>query len=477
MKRIVAFMLCVVCALGFTGCSDIEIEHFDKSMYKDMTGVASYDEMISIKIDPENLADAVLEINDKMSLLNESENKNSSNDFEEYSYTDDDYTEMFVEEFLSEARSAFDENKMFNIDIDVKGAIDFDNMYSDEALTCKFNNISFDCGSVYARGDKIYIDKKIFYTIGVINFIYDMEMLSEYYTALDELFADNEYVVMSYGSTGNSFGNSNFAASIVDSTNILQYAQMEYYEEAKEILKNFDTGCVSRIENGTRFEIKSYEFADVANKFTSYIRQHNESAANLVNNYMSLLFATSMGMYGSGTDGMEYLFDGLEVTGNDIIETMDGIKEVVKSPEFNIIFDTLDITYTDDITESDNIQSKVTTIKGSYNDKNAFTIETKVNLTNAEGYEFAALNDVKSIDYVEFYENLTEIQNDLMYGDFYSDSYYDSYDCPNCDEVFEYLDTHYCDDCGFVHDFYEFDANCNIQHGCELANEVEQIIA
>lgn len=475
MKRITAMIFCIAFIFSCTGCSEIEIEHFDKSVYKDMTGIANIDETVNITIDPENMANAVLDIQDKMSLLNEVGDDEYEPEADNYVYPTDD-AEMFMDEFLSEIRIALDENRMFTFEMSVKGAVDFDNMKSDETIICRFNNISIDCGNGYMRGDKIYMNKKLFYTIGSISFMYDAEKLGEYYKALDEMFGDNEYVVMAYENVGGYLGNTNFAASLIDSTNVLQQAQMNYYEQAQDILKNFDSGCVTRIENGTRFQLKSTDFANVGNRFASYIRQHNESASKLVNDYISLIMATSMSMYGDEMNGMEYLFDNINVTGDDIIEAMDGFKEMINSPEFGIIFKTLDITYTDDITENNNSQNNVTTIKGSYNNKTAFSIETKVNVTDRESYEFADMSNENGIDYIEFIEKLNDLQSDLIYGE-HNYSFYDGYECPNCGKSYEYTETKYCDDCGFVHDFYENDEECNKQPGCELANGTEQIIA
>lgn len=476
MKKVMAIMLCVAFVFSCTGCSEVEIEHFDKSVYKDMSGVVNFDESVNITIDPENLANAVIEIQDELSQLEKQDNDKYAPEGENYIYPADEDAEMFVNEFLSAIRIALDENKMFTLEVDVKGAADFDNMISDENIICRFNNISIDCGNGYMRGDKIFINKKLFYTIGSINFMYDIEILGEYYKALDEMFGDNEYVVMSYENVGGYLGNTNFASSIIDSTNVLQKAQLDYYEQAKDILKNFDSECVTRIENGTRFQLKSSDFANAGNRFASYVRQHSESVSKLVNDYVSIIMAASMSMYGDEMNGMEYLFDNMNVTGDDIIAAMDGLKEMINSPEFSIIFKTLDITYTNDITEKDNSQNNVTVIKGSYNNKKAFSIETNINITNTESYEFADISNENGIEYMEFFEKLNSLQNDLMYGE-YNYSLNNSYECPDCGQSFKYIDTYYCNKCGFVHDFYEGDENCDRQPGCELAKEATQIAA
>lgn len=322
----------------------------------------------------------------------------------------------------------------------------------------------------------MYIDKKLFYTLGSISYLYDFEILGEYYSALDDMFGDTKYVVFDYSQVYGGIDNSNFALSIADSTNILQKAQLEYYEQAKELLKGFDTGCVTEIENGTRFQIKPYEFSELGNRFASYIRQHSEPASKLVNDYMSLIMASSASMYGDEMDGMSYIFDDISVTGDDIMIAMDGLKETLNSPEFDIIFRTLNITYTNDIIKKDNTSCNTTVIKGEYDNKTAFEMAVDIDLTETENYEFYNIGNVNTIDYKEVIEKLDEIQMDLMYG-MYNFSYYDSYECPNCGERFEYIDTHYCENCGFVHDFYVEDENCSKQPGCELANEVQQVIA
>lgn len=473
MKKIMTLIICIAFALGCTGCSELEIEHFDKSTYSDLTGLSEIDETVTIAIDPETLAKAVIDIQDKMSLLNEDENAEEEGGY--VSPANDD-AEMFLNEFLSEIRAALDENRMFSYSVNVKGGIDADNNVADEKISISLNNITVDCGSCYVRGEKAYIDKKLFYTLGSISYIDNFETLGEYYSSLDDMFGDTQYVAVDYNEVYSGIDSSNFALSLTDSTNILQQAQLEYYEQLKELLKNFDSGCVTRIENGTRFQIKPYEFSELGSKFAAYIRQHNEPAAKLVNDYMSLIMATSASMYGDEMNGMSYMFGDISVTGDDVILAMDGLKEMVNSPEFDIIFRTLNISYTNDIAEKDNTLCNNTVIKGDYDNNTAFEIAMDIDVTKTDSYEFYDIGDVKAVNYNEFIEKLTEIQEDLMYGD-YSYSYYDSYECPNCGESFEYTGTDYCEDCGFVHDFYEEDENCNKQPGCELANGVKQVIA
>lgn len=478
MKRIMALIICMAFILSCSGCSEVEIEHFDKSTYGSMEGLSEFDETVSITINPEIMANAVMAIQDKMSLLYEDENDEDAYapESEGYVSPEDDNAEEFMNEFLLAIRAALDENKMFSYRVSAKGGLDADNNIADENLSISFSNITLDCGSCYMRGEKMYIDKKLFYTLGSISYMNDFETLGKYYNALDDMFGDTKYVVFDYSQAYGGIDNSNFALSIADSTNILQKAQLEYYEQAKELLKDFDTGCVTRIENGTRFQIKPYEFSEIGNRFVSYIRQHNEPASKLVNDYMSLIMATSASMYGDEMNGMSYIFDDMRVTGDDIIFAMDGLKEILNSPEFDIIFRTLNITYTNDITKKDNTSCNTTVIKGEYDNKTAFEMAVDVDLTETENYEFYNIGDVNTIDYKEVSEKLAEIQEDLMY-EMYNFSLYDSYQCPNCEESFEYVDTHYCENCGFVHDFYLEDENCNKQPGCELANEVQQVIA
>ncbi len=475
MKRIMAIIICMAFILSCSGCSELEIEHFDNSTYGSMEGLSEFDETVSFTINPETLANAVIDIQDKMSLLYEDENDEYVPEAESYVTPEDD-AEEFMDEFILAIRAALDENKMFNYRVSAKGGVDADNNIADEEFSVSFNNITLDCGSCYMRGEKMYIDKKLFYTLGSISYLYDFEILGEYYSALDDMFGDTKYVVFDYSQVYGGIDNSNFALSIADSTNILQKAQLEYYEQAKELLKGFDTGCVTEIENGTRFQIKPYEFSELGNRFASYIRQHSEPASKLVNDYMSLIMASSASMYGDEMDGMSYIFDDISVTGDDIMIAMDGLKETLNSPEFDIIFRTLNITYTNDIIKKDNTSCNTTVIKGEYDNKTAFEMAVDIDLTETENYEFYNIGNVNTIDYKEVIEKLDEIQMDLMYG-MYNFSYYDSYECPNCGERFEYIDTHYCENCGFVHDFYVEDENCSKQPGCELANEVQQVIA
>lgn len=475
MKKVFAILLCIIFSCGFTGCSELETEHFDKTIYKDITGIHKIDEKVTLSIDPETFGKAIIEISDKMT----ESNKNKSNGEDIYApesnvYNDD--SEEFLNEFLKAMRAALDENKMFSYSVSVNGAVDFDNMYTDAKMTFSINNINLDCGNVYSRGDKAYIDKKMFYTLGSISYIYDLDMLGRYYEELDKMFADKEYVCMDYTNIGSDLG-MNMAGSVVNNVNVLQKAELGLYEQAKDVLKGFDSGCVSKIENGTRFEIKSNEFAEFTTRFASYLRQHSESASDLVNNYINLVTATSKGMYGDEmADEMESFYDEMQVTGDDIIVAMDGLKEVANSPEFAAIFDVLKVTYTNDITDFEGKHKDITVLKGDYNDKTALSIVVDVELNKIDSYEFADLSNKSSIDYATLMSKMLKAQMDLMYGQYegYSSS---SYICPDCGESFEYVDTSYCNECGFVHDFYESDGNCGKQPGCEIAKEAEAKIA
>lgn len=414
MKRIIAILLCFVFAFCATGCSELEKEHFDKSMYTDLTGVSTFDETIKFSVDPKTFGESIIAISDKMSVFNNrAEEGETSENLDEIV---NEESEEFLNEFLSEIRIALDENKMFNFEINVNGAVDYSNMYADEIMTCKFNNISVDCGKFYSRGDNVYMDKKLFYTLGSIGFIYDTELLGQYFSMLDEIIGDSKYIVIDYSSIGKELADTNINMPILNSANVLQNSQIECYEKAKEVLKDFDTGYVSIIENGTRFQIKSYDFANIGNRFASYVRQHNQSASELVNDYSSLFLGISKAVYGNEISGMEYILEDTEVTGEDIMIAMDGIKQMVNSSEFNIIFNTLNITYTNDITSVENSRNNATIIKGEYNNKEAFKFETKINITKTDEYDFADVTNINCVNFADFYEKLTEAQNNLLYG-------------------------------------------------------------
>lgn len=465
MRKIISMILALTLVLGFSGCSDVEIEHFDKAMNSQLTDKYTIDESVSIVIDPENFGKAVMDISKRLEEV--SRTAESAETDEVLPEPSDAEADEFLDEFISEIRVALNENKILDFEINVKGGVDYDSMNADEMLTCRINNITLDAGNISMRGDKVYLSKKTLYTVGSIGYIDDFEGLKTYYTALDELFGDKEYIVMSYGNLGGALGEQNFASSLIESTDVLQKAQLDSYAQAKEILKDFDSGCVKRIENGTRFELKSENFANTTNRAASYIRQHCEDSASLVNGYMSMVNGFTESLYGDVT-GMTDMYN-YTYTGEDIMNAMDAIKMAVNTPEFDIIFNTLGITITNDITGDSDNQNNVTTFKCTYNNKSAFELKSVSNITKADSYEFIKIDDTKALKFEDISENLNEVQKDLIYGDY---SLYDNYTCPECGETFKYIDSRYCNECGFVHDFYEGDANCDKQPGCELANGV-----
>lgn len=146
MKRIMAIIICMAFILSCSGCSELEIEHFDNSTYGSMEGLSEFDETVSFTINPETLANAVIDIQDKMSLLYEDENDEYVPEAESYVTPEDD-AEEFMDEFLLAIRAALDENKMFNYRVSAKGGVDADNNIADEEFSVSFNNITLDCGS------------------------------------------------------------------------------------------------------------------------------------------------------------------------------------------------------------------------------------------------------------------------------------------------------------------------------------------
>ena len=471
MKRVIALMLSCVFAFACTGCSEIEKEHFDKSMYTDMEGTATLNQSVKVSIDPEVLGKAVVEISDNM-INSYEEDTADENAYlpEEESYSD--YADEFLNEFLSAIRVALDEDKIFSYSVNTEGGMNFDNGYSDQHMTVSFNNITLDCGNVYGRGDKVYMDKKLFYTLGAVGYIYDAEMLGEYFNTLDEFFSDKKYVTMSYENVMSGMDTGNIAASMAG--NAMQKESEEMYEKAKEVLVGFDSGCVTRIDNGTRFELNSDEFADFSTRFATYLRQHSESASQLVNDYMALVFAASMDIYGIDSEEMLSNYDDIKISSEDVIMAMEGLKEVVNSPEYKTIFDTLKISLVNDITTVGDTRQDKAVFTGTYNEGTAFTIEAVNTVTSTENYEFADLEGIGSAEYSALFNKLMDFQMDLYSGD-YTVSV--DYVCPDCGEIFAYTDTAYCNRCGFVHDYYEYDENCDKQPGCELVAEAGQAAA
>ena len=101
MKRFIALMLSCVFAFACTGCSEIEKEHFDKSMYTDMEGTATIDQSVKVSIDPEVLGKAVVEITSDMSEVYDGESIDE-NSFSPESETYSSYADEFLNEFLNE---------------------------------------------------------------------------------------------------------------------------------------------------------------------------------------------------------------------------------------------------------------------------------------------------------------------------------------------------------------------------------------
>ncbi len=458
MKKLTALILTAVFMLACTGCSDLEKEHFDKYTYSDMSGLAEIDESFVVTIDPQVTGEAIVEIMGNMSDPDNDE----YDSYEEYSWDSDEYMSMFLEEILSSMRIAFDENKNFTFTVNAKGCMDFDNTYSDLSMTMSLNNLSLNLGNVYQRGDKVYMDKKYLYSICGIEYISDYELLGECYNALDEVFGDKEYVCMDYADAVSQYGNTENPVL----GGMLQNQYNDLYEQAKSVLAGFNSGCVTKIENGTRFELNSDDFAESGTKFAGYIKQHSTSSAQLVNDYMEILFAASEDMYN---------YD--EVTAKDVKESMDEFSEYINSPEYNAIFDVLNVSYVSEITDVDGIRKSTDVIKGVYNESTAFNVDINKSAAVTESYEFLDLTNAEVVSFEAVSEALSDAKSDRYYfNDGYSYSLSD-YVCPDCGESFAYESTNYCNKCGFIHDYYEYDENCDKQPGCVLATEDSQVAA
>lgn len=458
MKKTIALLMAFMCVVGFSGCSDLEKEHFDKSLNADIEGINSIDETVNITIDPVVLGEGIISISNQLNKsYSEKSESESYNVWEEISKED---SKEFIDEIVNEMRIALDENKLFNLQIGVTGAINYDDMTADEIISCKFNNITLDVGTGYMRGNKLYIDKKLMYTLGAISFMYSTEALSSYYVSLDNIFGDKKYIVLDYSKLGSALGQQNFATSIVGSAIDINNKNIEYYNDAKDILKDFDTGCVKRIENGTRFELKPYDFVNVGSRFASYIRQHSEESAGLINNYMSMMNAITISMYGNLISPMTDIY-GSNYTSEDVMKAMDSLNGIVNSKEFLIIFKTFDITYTDDVIYEG--KSRNIAVTCSYNNKQALKYSVDVTTNKIDSYNFVSIDSNSAVG-IDDLNNLLSSANNYSLTDYYI--------CPECGEKFKFIDSRYCNKCGFVHDFYEGDENCDKQPGCEIANGV-----
>ena len=104
-------------------------------------------------------------------------------------------------------------------------------------------------------------------------------------------------------------------------------------------MKNFDTGCVKKTETGTRFELKPFDFVNVGDRFASYIRQHSEESTKLINNYMVMINSVTNAMYGNVISPDATDIYGTNITSEDVMEAMDGLKSMVNSKEFLAILE------------------------------------------------------------------------------------------------------------------------------------------
>lgn len=88
MKRIIALLMAVMLVLGFSGCSDLEKEHFDKSIYADIKGINTINETVKISIDPTVFGKGIIDVYSQLSNINAENNEDE--DYDNIEITDED---------------------------------------------------------------------------------------------------------------------------------------------------------------------------------------------------------------------------------------------------------------------------------------------------------------------------------------------------------------------------------------------------
>ena len=386
MKKRIAAALSAVIMLLSTGCSKLEQEHFEKSLSLDKTGIALINADITYSVDPEVLFDGAADMTRKVSDI-----KDIEMDEDEFNASD----------FISEMRILFDENKKCEITISMTGLADFDKNYADTALYAGLNGITLNCGKMFSRGNAAYYDKRFAYTMCAFTALIqssDMDELNGKLTELDKLFGDKKYLCIAFDGLESEDMPSSFFKEL----------SRKYYISAKDLLKGFDTGCVTRIENGTRFELTSKDFTSVSKHFASYLKKNKKETADLINEYLTDSFALNAAMAGSEASYLADMAQMFKITPANIAETADGYNALLGEAEYKAFMEAFDISFAEDITEKDGVKRSEATYAVAANGKNAVEMKAIQTAEKAAKAEFENIDKNSCIDYADYAKLLSE---------------------------------------------------------------------
>ena len=384
MKRYIAAAISAFLMFSATGCSKLEQEHFDKSMNMDEKGTALINAQIDYTLDPDVFFGGVADVAEKLNSQDVDEDIIDSSEISS--------------EMLSDSRWLFDENKKMQISLSASGICDFDNYNSDAYIFAGINGITVKCGKLHLRGDSTYYDKRFAYNMCALTTLSeggDPSELSEKYLALDKLFGDKQYLRLGYDSDANA---------------LLKSSQLgkEYYTGAKALLSGFDTGCVTKIQNGTRFTLTSDNFSSVSKKLASYLKKNNTQTADFINGYLTDSFAASAALSGSETAQLADIAQLFKITPADITQSCDSYNEMLGTPEYKAFMDTFDIEIVNDITEENGIRTDQTTYTVDSDGKNAIAMNAVRTIEKTKKADFEQINTADCVDFDEYIEAIAE---------------------------------------------------------------------
>ncbi|MBQ9518307.1 MAG: hypothetical protein IJR59_00230 [Firmicutes bacterium] len=387
MKRYIAAALSAVIMLSASGCSRLEQEHFEKSLNLDRTGIAVINADLTYTVDPEALFDGVVD----MAAKTEDGENDTEFDKEDFDSSD----------FINEMRFLFDENRKCEITLSMEGLADFDKNYSDVTVYAGLNGITLNCGKAYTRGNTVYYDKRFAYTMGAFTTLIessDFDELNERYAALDELFGDKKYLRASFANADGTGLGADFAKEL----------GKKYYNSAKDLLKGFDSGCVSRIENGTRFELTAKDFTAVSKRFAAYLKKNKTETADFLNEYLADSFAMNAAIAGDEAAYLADMAEMFKITPANITELSDGYNELLGEPGYKAFMESFDISLVNDITEKDGVQSSETAYTVAAGGKNAVEMKAVQTEEKAAKADFAEIDTAACADYFDFMKILSE---------------------------------------------------------------------
>lgn len=377
MKRFIAAALSALIMLSASGCTKLEQEHFDKSINLNKKGTALFETEMTCTIDHDALFAGTVETAKKL--------------YEADEIDDEDILDS--SDYLNDMRMFLDENKKYVLTLSSVGIADFDKNYSDSTVYAGMNGLTLNCGKQYDRGDTVYYDKRFAYTVGALAKLSqggDFDELNEYFIKLDELFGDKKYIC--------------FSANGLDMRDI----GLVYYEKEKQLLKSFNSGCVTKIPNGTRFELSGKDFSGVSKKFADCIKKNSKDTADFINDYLATTIAINAAMTGEETSELAAMADMFKISPADIAEAADSYKEALGSPGYKAFIDSFDIKLVNDITQTGDTETAKTCITVSAGGNTAVDISGMQTIEKTKKAEFEQIDTNSCVDYAEFAKLFSE---------------------------------------------------------------------